>query len=146
MLSVLILSAVLQATPPADAIGEFRALCVDTAGDVNRVAAVVSARGGWTTPARSGELLVWSRTDDPTATLVAGRQQGRAACMLTTTEIPDLDAALATRMGDYFGEVGEGGLHVFAPSAEAFQRRDLTFIQTETVGGKTTLTAIKPGG
>lgn len=144
MLISLILSAALQATAPADAIGEFRALCLDTAGNVDRVAAVVTDRGGWTTPARSGEIFVWSRLDDPTTTLIAGVQGGRVACMLKTSEIANVQAALAAGLGPHFGAVGDSGLHVFAPSAEAFAARDLTFIQTATSDGKTTLTAVRP--
>jgi hypothetical protein len=146
MLTALILSAALQATAPADGVGAFRALCVDTAGDVNRVASAVAAQGGWTTPARNGDVFIWSRKDDPTSTLVAGPQDGRFACMLTLPELAGVDAALSAGLGPYFGSVGEGGLFVFAPSSEAFERRDLTFIQTSTTNGKTTLTAIKPQG
>lgn len=144
MLTALILSAVLQATAPADGVGAFRALCVDTGGDTNRVAAAVAAQGGWTGPARSGDVFVWSRTGDPTSTLITGRQDGRIACMLTLPEEAGVDAALSAALGPYFGAVRESGLHVFAPSSEAFERRDLTFIQTSTANGKTTLTAIKP--
>lgn len=144
MLLSLILAAALQATAPADAIGEFRALCLDTAGDAARVAAVVADQGGWTRPARSGDLFIWSRSDDPTTTLITGVQQGRTACMLKTPEIANVQAALAAGLGPHFGEMGDSGLHVFAPSAEAFAARDLTFIQTSTADGKTTLTAIRP--
>lgn len=144
MLISLILSAALQATAPADAIGEFRALCLDTAGDANRVAATLAERGGWNRPARSGDLFVWSRSNDPTMTLIAGVQAGRVVCMLKKPEIANVQAALAAGLGPHFGAVGENGLHVFAPSAEAFATRDLTFIQASTSDGQTTLAAIRP--
>ncbi|HEX8472059.1 MAG TPA: hypothetical protein VF633_13195 [Brevundimonas sp.] len=144
MLISLILSAALQATAPADAIGEFRALCLATAGDANRVAATVIERGGWNTPARTGDLFIWSRLDDPTTTLITGVQQGRVVCMLKKPEIVNVEAALAAGLGPHFGAVGDSGLHVFAPSAEAFAARDLTFIQTANADGHTTLTAIRP--